>query len=58
LNYYGYNFSPEKYDEMEKQYRDAFAATKDIDGLCRYISGQYRELGMRRRDGFSYKMNE
>ncbi len=58
LNYYGYDLSPEHYDEMEKRYRDAFAATKDIDSFCRYLSGRYHELGMKRRDGFSYKMNE
>ena len=58
LRYYGYDLTPELYDEMEQRYRGEFSATKDIDGFCRYLSQRYRELGMKRRDGFSYKMND
>lgn len=57
LSYYGYDLSPEDYDRMEKHYHEAFSKTKDIDGLCHNIADQYRELGMKRRDGFTYKMN-
>lgn len=58
LNYYGYDLTPDRYDEMEIHYRETFSETKDLEGFCRYLSMWYRKTGMKRRDGFSYKMND
>ena len=54
---YGYNLTPEQYDEIEKEYYKKYSKEKDIDGFCHYVHDQYKRMGIRRREDFSYKQN-
>ena len=57
LSKYGYNLTPEQYDEIEKEYYKKYSKEKDINVFCLYIHDQYKKLGIRRREDFSYKQN-
>ena len=54
---YGYNLTPEQYDEIEKEYYKKYSKEKDINVFCLYVHDQYKKLGIRRREDFSYKQN-
>ena len=57
LSLYGYNLTPEQYDDMEKEYYRRFSEDKEINQLCKYIHEKYKEYGIERRKDFSYNKN-
>lgn len=54
LKLYGFNLLPEDYDKMYAEYIQSYAHNKDINGLCVYLKEKYYELGVERRNDFSY----
>ncbi len=54
---YGYNLTPNQYDGIEKEYYNKYSTERDIDGFCHYVHDQYKKLGIRRKEDFSYKQN-
>jgi hypothetical protein len=58
LSLYGYNLTPEQYDDIEKEYNKRFSDKKDIDHFCKYIHEKYKEYGIKRREDFSYDKNK
>ena len=57
LQLYGYNLTEEQYDKIETEYILKYKEQKDIDSFCKKIHKQYKELGIKRRADFSYKLN-
>ena len=58
LRRYGFNLIPNDYDSIKKKYIERFSKSKDINGLCIYLKNIYIELGIKRKEGFSYSRNE
>lgn len=58
ITYYGFDFSPQDYDRAAEEYRLKFAASRNVEGFCAYLRDLYEKRGLKRRDGFSYKMND
>ncbi len=54
LDLYGYNLTPEQYDDIEKEYYKRFSDRKEINQFCKYIYEKYKEYGIKRREDFSY----
>jgi hypothetical protein len=55
---YGYNLEPEQYDAIEEYYKKVYSKTKNIDEFCHYVHSEYKRLAIRRKEDFSYKMND
>ncbi len=54
---YGYNLTPEQYDGIEREYYRNHSKEKDINGFCHFVHDEYKRLGIKRREDFSYKQN-
>lgn len=58
LKHYGFNLLPEDYDKINMVYIKNYSKNKDINGLCIYLKEMYIELGIKRKEGFTYKRKE
>ena len=54
LQYYGFSFKEDDYDNIEKEYYKKYKNEKDIDGFCKYIFEEYKRLDIKREDKKPY----